>query len=330
MTPIAPHITVFLRERLPVDRRASSYTCDAYAYAFQLLFEFAGAKLRLRPSQLQLEHLDAPLVLEFLRHLQKQRGNTPTTRNARLAAIKSFMRFVEHRVPSALDQVRRVLAIPGQRTETKIIRHLLPAETQALLDAPRPSTRLGVRDRAMLHVALAGGLRVSELVGLRSLDVSFDGAYLDMRVHGKGRKERALKLWKPVAESMRAWLAVRGTVPAPEVFLNARGAPMTPSGFQCVLDKHVATAAKRCPTISQKHVSPHVLRHTCALNILRATGDLRKVALWLGHASTQTTEIYLQADPTEKLEMLGTMTPPMLRPGKFRPPDRLIASLRGP
>ncbi len=328
MTPIAPHITAFLQKRLAVERLASPHTCDTYAYAFQLLFEFMSKKLGMAPADLQLEQLDAPLVLEFLDHLQKERGNSPRTRNARLAAIRSFMRFVEHRVPSALDQVRRVRSIAAQKTDTRIVRHLTSEEQRALLDAPEPTTRLGIRDRAMLHLALTGGLRVSELVGLRLDEVEFNGRYIDVRVRGKGRRERALTLWKSVGDAIRAWLAVRGEAPAPELFLNAWGKSMTRSGFERVLARHVAVAAARCSSLRVKRVSPHVLRHSCALNTLQATRDLRKVSLWLGHASTQTTDVYLQADPTEKLEALAAMKPPALRPGKFRPPDRLIAALR--
>lgn len=157
----------------------------------------------------------------------------------------------------------------------------------------------------MLHLALAGGLRVSELVGLRVEDVKFDGRYVDGRVRGKGRRERALTLWKSVADAIRAWLAVRGEAPTPELFLNAWGKHMTRSGFECVLAKHITTAATRCASLRDKRVSPHVLRHTCAFNTLQATRDLRKVSLWLGHASTQTTDLYLQSDPTEKLEALA-------------------------
>lgn len=330
MTPIAPHITAFLQKRLAVERLASSHTCDAYAYGFQLLFEFMSKKLGVAPADIQLEQLDAPLVLEFLDHLQKERGNSARTRNARLAAIRSFMRFVEHRVPSVLDQVRRVRAIAAQKTDSRIVRHLGAEEQRALLDAPDPTTRLGIRDRAMLQLALTGGLRVSELVGLRMDEVEFSGRYVDIRVRGKGRRERKLTLWKSVGDTIRAWLAVRGEARAPELFLNAWGEAMTRSGFERVLARHVAVAAGQCPSLREKRVSPHVLRHSCALNTLQATRDLRKVSLWLGHASTQTTDIYLQADPTEKLEALAAMKPPMLRPGKFRAPDRLIASLRVP
>jgi integrase/recombinase XerD len=315
MTPIAPHVTAFFQTRLAVERRASRATCDTYAYAFQLLFEFLSRRLGVAPSDLTLEALDAPFVLEFLEHLQKERHNSARTRNARLAAIRSFMRFVEYRVPSALDQIRRVRALPAQRTDTRIVRHLTADEQRALLDAPEPSTRLGIRDRAMLLLALAGGLRVSELVGVRLDELQFNGRYVDVRVRGKGRRERALTLWKSVGDALRTWFAVRGAAPAPELFLNAWGKAMTRSGFQRVLAKHVAAAATRCPSLQQKRVSPHALRHTCALNTLQATRDLRKVSLWLGHASTQTTDVYLQADLTEKLEALAVMKAPTLRPG---------------
>lgn len=327
MTPIAPHISAFLRERLPFERRASQHTCDGYAYAFRLLFEFAARRLHIAPSQLQLEHIDAPLVLGFLEDLEATRGNSPRSRNARLAAIRSFFRFVEHRVPGALDQIRRIRAIPYKKCDGRLVPFLTRIEMQALLDAPDPRTRSGARDRAMLHVALAGGLRVSELVGLRLEDVSLQPR-LTIVVHGKGRKERALPLWKETGVALRAWLSLRGSSPSPEVFLNARGGPMTRAGFEYVLDKHLAIAVRRCPSLDKKRVSPHVLRHTCAMLTLQATHDIRTVALWLGHASVDTTEIYVRADPSEKLDALDAVVPPMLSKGRFRPADRLMELLR--
>lgn len=329
MTNIAPHMTAYLRQRLPVERAASQHTCDTYAYAFQILLDFASHKLAVTPSALQLEHLDAPLVLEFLEHLQSTRGNAPRTRNARLTAIKSFMHFVEHRVPGALEQISRVLAIPNQKTDRPLVDHLTAEQCKAILDRPEPTTRLGIRDRAMLHLSVTAGLRVSELVGLRLDDVAFESRYLNLHVRGKGRKNRLLTLWKAVAESVRAWLAVRGAAMVPELFLNARGKEMTRAGFEYLLLKHATAASECCPSLRAKRLSPHVLRHTCALDILQATGDIRKVALWLGHESIQTTEDYLRVDVTQRIAVLGSVTPPQLRPGKFRPPDQLIASLRG-
>jgi len=329
MTPIASYITDFLHHHLPQERRASHHTCETYTYAFQLLFEFASQRLNIRPSELHLEQIDAPLVLAFLEQIQQERKNCPRTRNARLAAIKSFMSYLEYRVPAALDQIRRVLAIPSQRTDTPLMQHLTADECQALLAVPDPQRRLGIRDRAMLYLGITGGLRVSELVGLRLHDVNFEPRYVTIQVRGKGRKDRSLLLWKSVADSLRAWLAVRGDAPSPEVFLNARHETMTRAGFGYVLRKHRATAALRQPSLVEKKVSPHVLRHTCAVNVLQATGDIRKVALWLGHESTQTSEIYLQLDPSQKIEALNSMTPPMLRPGKFSPSDKLMAMLKG-
>jgi integrase/recombinase XerD len=328
MTDLAPHITAFLRQRLPVERAASPHTCDTYAYAFQLLFDFASCKHGVPPSALHLEHLDAPLVLEFLAHLQTTRGNGPRTRNARLTAIKSFMHFVEHRVPSALDQVKRILAVPAQKMDLPLVAHLTAEQCQSLLDAPDPATRPGIRDRTMLHLSVTAGLRVSELVGLRVDDATFEPSYVHLHVRGKGRKDRILTLWKAVAQSLRAWLAVRGAALVPEIFLNARGKQMTRAGVEYLLRKHVATALAHCPSLQGKRISPHVLRHTCALTILQATGDIRKVALWLGHESIQTTEDYLRVDVTQRIGVLESVTPPQLRPGKFRAPDRLIASLR--
>jgi site-specific recombinase XerD len=331
MTPLAPHITSFLRERLPREKGASVHTCDTYAYGFKLLFAFASSRLGLSPSQLMLEHLDAALILAFLEHIETRRGNAAATRNVRLAAVRSFMKFVEYRVPSTLEQVRRVLAIPMKRTDTRLVIHLSRSEMQAVLNAPDPSTRDGTRDRAMLHVACAAGLRVSELVGLRLDGLSFDPR-LSVRVLGKGRRERVLPLWKETATALRAWLVVRGSSPVPQVFLNAVGLPLTRSGFEYILERHVRSAAQRCESLRDKRVSPHVLRHTCAMLALQATGDLRKVALWLGHASTQTTEMYVRADPSTQLDTMKAGTPPSLRKGRFTPPDALITAItpRGP
>jgi integrase/recombinase XerD len=326
MTLIAPHIEAFLRENLAHHRGASQHTCDSYAYSFQLLFEFAAEKLKVAPSSLLLEQLDSALISKFLEYLEDARRNAPETRNVRLAAIKSFFHFLEHRQPAALEQIRRVLAIPFKKSTTRLVSYLVQDEVQALLDAPDPATRDGIRDRAMLHLAICGGLRVSELTGLRSDDLTLPT--MSLRVHGKGRRERALPLWKTTTTALRAWLAVRGSVAVPEVFVNARGEPMSRWGFAYVLKQHVATASQRCPTLLKKKVSPHVLRHTCAMIVLQATQDIRKVSLWLGHSNLATTEIYTRSDPSEKLEAIEAIVPPHLRKGSFRPPDKLIALLR--
>ncbi len=326
MTPIAPLITGFLREHLPVTQGYSPHTCDTYAHAFRLLFTFASARLGRRPSQLGLEQLDAALVLAFLSHLEQQRGNTPATRNNRLAAIKAFMRYVEFRVPAAMAQAGQIHAIPHKRHTQGLVRHLTLGEIRALLNAPDVTTRLGIRDRAMLHLCFAGGLRVSELVGLPLAHLALQ-PLPSVRVMGKGRRERCLPLWKATAADLRAWLAVRGPVPAPELFVNAGGTAMTRAGFEYVLTKHARAAAATCPSLQGRSVAPHQLRHSCAVIMLQATRDIRKVALWLGHADLRTTEMYLRVDPTEKLEAVEAILPPALRRGQFKAPDALIASL---
>jgi site-specific recombinase XerD len=317
----------FMRQRLPVERGASINTCDSYAHAFRLLLQYASERLKVRPSELQLEQIDAPLILDFLKYLETTRHNSQNSRNTRLAAIKSFMHFVEYRVPSALEQIRCVLAIPAKKATSRLVRHLSVEELQSILDAPSPSEPDGIRDRAMLHLCFAAALRVSELVGLRVNDVTLHPEACVL-IHGKGRRQRSLPLWKETTAAVRSWLALRPTTSGPELFLNARGQPITRAGFEYVLRKHVDTATKHHPSLATKRVSPHVLRHTAALVALRATKDLRKVSLWLGHANMQTTEIYTRVDPSVKLEVLESIVAPKLRSGRFKATDKLIASLK--
>jgi len=326
MTALAPHLSGFLCEHLPKERRASVHTCEAYAHSFRLLVGFAAGRIGVRPSRLEIEQLDAPLILAFLTHIEADRGNSVRTRNARLAAINAFFRFLEYRMPSCLDQASRIHAIPMKKTDEALVGYLTRDELQALLDAPNARTLSGIRDRAMLHLAFAAGLRVSELVGLR-LDQLDQPALSTIHVLGKGRRERVLPLWKETANALKAWLALRPATREPTLFLNALGRAMTRSGFEYILAKHTAKAAQSQPTISSKRVTPHVLRHTCAMHRLQATRDIRRVSLWLGHASLQSTEIYLRADPTEKLEALATTSAPMFKPGRFRAPDKLLAML---
>ena len=326
MTPLASHVSAFLRETLAHQKGASQHTCDSYACSFQLLFEFAAERLKVSPSFLALEQLDAEMIGAFLEHLEDDRQNSPETRNVRLAAIRSFFHFLEYREPIMLEQIRRVLGIPYKKTDSRLVPYLLEKEVRALLDAPDPTTREGIRDRAMLHLAICDGLRVSELTGLQMADVALPS--LSIRVHGKGRRERTLPLWKVTANAMRAWMAVRGTVRVPELFVNARGEAMSRWGFAYILKQHTNAASKKCPSLLDKRVSPHVLRHTCAMLVLQSTNDIRKVSLWLGHSDLATTETYTRADPTEKLEVLNAIVPPELRRGSFRPSDKVIAMLR--
>ena len=326
MTLLGPHLAVFLRQHLPQDRRASPYTCEAYATCFQLLVVFAAHRLQRKPFELEVEWIDATLVLAFLEHLEAERGNGARSRNARLAAINAFFRFLEYRLPDCLDQAGRIHAIPMKKTDEALVTHLTRLEMKALLDAPDPRTASGTRDRAMLHLAFAAGLRVSELIGLQ-LDQVDQRNWASIHVMGKGRRERVLPLWKETAAAIRAWIAIRPRTDARDLFLNRVGRAMTRSGFEYILAKHVGHAGAAQPSLLAKRVSPHVLRHTCAMHTLQATHDVRKVSLWLGHATLQSTEIYLRADPTAKLEALAAMEPPPLRPGRFKAPDKLLAML---
>jgi len=326
MTPIAPDITAFFRERLIEQRGASEHTYDSYACTFRLLFNYASQELKVSPSNLDLDQIDALLVEKFLQHLEDQRDNAPSTRNVRLAAIKSFFHFLEYRQPAALDQIRRILAIPFKKTVSRLVHYLQMEEVQAILDAPDPTTRLGIRDRALLYVAVCAGLRASEIVGLRINDLALNPVSIFIR--GKGRKERSLPLWKETATALRAWLAIRGDRSAPELFVNSRGQQLSRWGVAYILNKHVTKASQVCPSLLKNKVSPHVIRHTCAMFTLQATQDIRKVALWLGHSNPATTEIYTRTDPSEKLEAIEAIIPPNLRKGRFRPPDKLLDLLR--
>jgi integrase/recombinase XerD len=326
MTPLAPLITRFLCDYMPRQRGYSPHSCEAYAISFKLLFEFAAKRTRTRPSQLSIEQLDAPLIVDFLAHIERERGNSAATRNLRLAAVKAFMHYVEHQIPSALEQSGQIEAIPVKRHDQKLIRCLTMEEVRAILNAPDLVTRSGTRDRAMMHLCFAGGLRVSELVSVLAANVSL-GRTPSVMVQGKGRKERCLPLWRETARDLRAWLSVRGSVRVPELFVNAEGAPMTRAGFEYVLDKHARAAAGTCASLRGRGISPHQLRHSCAVIMLQATHDIRKVALWLGHADIRTTEVYLRMDPSEKLEAVEAVVPPELRRGRFKAPDALIAAL---
>ncbi len=326
MTPLAPYMSAFLREHLPRERGASQHTIASYAHCYRLLLTFAAELRKTRPSRLGIEDLDTTLICAFLDHLEAERANSAKSRNARLAAIHSLFRFLEYRVPSCLEQARRIHAIPMKRSVQPLVGYLTRAEMQALLAAPDPRTAAGLRDLAMLHLAFAAGLRVSELVGLR-LEQFDDAAMPSLHVIGKGRRERILPLWQETARTLRRWIAVRPVQGDPQLFLNAAGRMMTRSGFEYILRKHVAVAAAVETSIAGKRVTPHVLRHSCAMHTLQATGDVRKVSLWLGHASVQTTEMYLRADPTEKLEALTAMGPPTLQRGRFTVPDKLMTLL---
>ena len=294
-----------------------------------MLVVFAADKHGIRPCTLEIGHLDIATLLEFLEHLERDRGNGVRTRNARLAAIKAFFRFLEFRHPGYLDLAAQVREIPAKKGEVPLIGSLDRAETRALLDAPDPGTVAGIRDRAMLCLTYNAGLRVSELVGLALEDLKMPNLD-EVHIIGKGRRQRILPLWKETRSALRDWLAIRQKTADRHLFLNAMGTGMTRRGFAKRLVLHAQTAAHSVPSITAKTVSPHLLRHACATHTLEATGDVRKVSLWLGHSSLQTTEMYLQADPTDKLDTLDKWRPPSLRKGMFKGvQDELLAMLAG-
>jgi site-specific recombinase XerD len=326
MTALAPHLAAFLRDHLPRERDVSSHTVTAYATSFALLVRFAAERYKRRPTDLTIEDLGPDLIMAFLDHVENDRGNTARTRNARFAAIRSFFRYIEYRVPICLDLALRIRSLPAKRAVSALIDHLNRDEIEALLAAPDPRTRAGTRDRAMLHLAYACGLRVSELLSLQMLDFP-PRSFATVRIMGKGRRERVLPLWRETQSVLRAWIAVRPRTSALELFLNANGQPLSRDGFAFRLTQHVGTAAKKQPSLLGKRVTPHVLRHSCAMHTLAATGDIRKVALWLGHASIQSTEVYLRADPEEKLQILAAHTSPTIRPGRFKPPSDALMTM---
>ena len=326
MTPIAPFMSKFLRVYLPKERGFSPNTCDTYAYAFKLLFLFASKRIGKRPSAINFEEVDSALVLDFLADLETTRKCSASSRNARLAAIKTFMKFVEFELPSAHEQSRKIQLISSKRHDEQLIRHLTMDEIRPILNAPDTSKRLGIRDRAMLHLCFSAGLRVSELVELKLESVSLQGQVV-VHVIGKGRRERSLPMWDQTAKDLRAWLALRGNVAATELFVNADGTAMTRAGFEYILDKYAKLAAEKVSSLKGGTITPHQLRHSCAVLMLQATRDIRKVSLWLGHAEISTTQIYLKIDPSEKLEAMEAVVPPELRRGKFKAPDALISSL---
>ena len=327
MTALAPYLGTWFLEHLPRDRGVSRHTIDSYSYSFQLLITFAALHLRVRPSDLQIEQINSELVLNFLNHVETDRANSPRTRNARLAAIRSFFRFLEYRVPGCLNIARQVQAIPAKRIEQPLVDYLTRNELQVVLDAPDHQTVSGLRDRAMLHLAYACGLRVTELTGLHLADIALP-ALDTIHVLGKGRRRRVLPLWKETKSVLNDWLKVRPTGSETAVFLNARGSKITRHGFASRLKIHVEKASVLMPSLVRKKVTPHVLRHTCAVHTLEATGDIRRVALWLGHNSITSTETYLRINPIEKLDVLNSNTAPLIKKGSFDGvTDRLLATL---
>jgi integrase/recombinase XerD len=320
-------LQAYFTDRLLAQRNASPLTIANYRDCFRLLIGFAQKRLKKPPAKLTVEDLDTPLILRFLDHLEKERGNSPRSRNVRLAAIHSFFTFVALQEPALGAVAQRVLAIQNKRYARKPIDFLTQAEAGALLAAPDQSTRWGRRDRTLLLLALQTGLRVSELIGLRCQDVALQtGAHV--RCTGKGRKSRCVPLRKEVVAALRQWLRERGGQSAEALFTNARGQPLSRDGVQYVLAQNLNKARAECPSLKTKRVSPHVLRHSAAMNLLQHGVDRSVIALWLGHESMETTQIYLHANLELKEQALAKTTPFLGEVARYRPPDQLLAFLQ--
>jgi integrase/recombinase XerD len=326
VTLLAPVLEAFFSERLQTQRRASPHTLAAYRDAFRLLLLFAEKRLRKVPSTLLLAEIDAPLISAFLDHLERERGNSVRTRNARLAAIHSFFRFASLREPTHAGIIQRVLAIPQKRFDRKLVDFLSPAEVETLLSTPDRATRLGRRDHALVLLALQTGLRLAELTGLTVDDLVL-GSGAHIRCHGKGRKERCTPLSRATALLLRAWIAESGAAGPDPVFSSLRRTRLSHDAVQRLLAKYVQLAAAKCPTLSRKRVTPHVLRHTTAVQLLEAGVDRAVIALWLGHEQVETTQIYLDADLAMKERALARTAPPGVGRARFRPRDSLLAFL---
>jgi site-specific recombinase XerD len=317
----------FFTQRLMSQRQASPHTISSYRDTFRLLLTFAQGRLHKPPSRLDLTEIDAPLIAAFLDDLENSRGITARSRNLRLTAIRSFFHYAAYEEPSRASQIQRVLAIPSKRHTRALVHFLNRSEVDALLAAPDQRTWFGRRDHALLLVAVQTGLRLSELTGLQRPDVSLGtGAYV--RCVGKGRKERCTPLTKMTAAVLKAWLQEPTRHNAQALFPSASGGRLSPDSVSDLLAKHVAHAGHNCPSLRQKHVTPHVLRHTLAMELLQEGVDRAVIALWLGHESVETTQIYLDANLTLKEEILAKTTSPDGKPGRYRADDELLAFLK--
>jgi site-specific recombinase XerD len=328
MSALAPTLQAFFTQRLISQRQASSNTVAAYRDAWRLLLRYARDRTGKQPGQLDLADLDAPFITGFLDHLEHDRGNSARTRNARLAAIRSFFRYAALCHPEHAGLIARVLAIPAKKAERRELCYLSQPETDALLAAPRRDTWTGRRDHALLDMAVDTGLRVSELTGLRNRDVEL-GTGAHVSCHGKGRKRRATPLRRQTAAVLGAWMKERGGGPGDPVFPTRRGARISRGAVARRVASHAAVAAAHCASLQAKRVTPHVLRHSCAMSLLAQGVDTAVLALWLGHERVETTQIYVHADMSIKERALARTAPPNTTPGRYRPPDALLAFLTG-
>lgn len=328
MTLLAPLLERFFTQRLLHQRRASPHTIAAYRDAFRLLLKFVKNQLEKAPSEVALADLDADLIVAFLAHLEKDRGNAIPSRNARLAAIHSFFRYLAFEEPGHSASIQRVLAIPHKRAERKLVAFLARQEIEALLRAPDRGTALGRRDYTLLLLAIQTGLRVSELTQMRWQDVRLDsGAHVC--THGKGRKDRCTPLTSQTVAALRLRQRESAPLPSDPVFLSRRGGPMSRDAVERLVSKYAALGSSACPSLKNKTVSPHTLRHTSAMQLVAAGVERTVLALWLGHESIETTEVYIHADLAIKERAIARTAPLPAAARRYKPPDRLIAFLEG-
>jgi integrase/recombinase XerD len=328
MTALAASLQAFFTQRLIQQRRASPHTIAAYRDTLRMLLIFTSPGAGKRVSNLDIADLDASTIAAFLDHLQHERGNSIRTRNARLAAIHSLFGYLALAHPEHAESIGRVLAIPTKRGDHTIVTFLSHDEVDALLAAPDTATWTGRRDHTWIRLATQTGLRASELTGLTRGDVHL-GTGAHVACHGKGRKDRITPLTTVTVTVLRDWMAEHPGPATGPLFPTYRGTPMSSDALQQRLTLHASTAAHQCATLHGKTITPHVLRHTAAMNLLHAGVDITVIALWLGHESVATTQIYLQADLALKQQALDRTTPPTTPPGRYRPPDGLLAFLEG-
>jgi site-specific recombinase XerD len=316
----------FFAERLIQQQNVSPRTVAAYRDTFKLLLNYAGRATGKPPAMLALCDIDATLVLDFLTHLETERHNTVRTRNARLAAVRAFAHYVASQAPPALHLAQQILAIPMKRFERPMLEFLSRDEVRALLAAPGIATWCGRRDTAMLTMLYNTGARVSELIGIRVTDITL-AATASVRLHGKGRKQRTVPLWKETAKEIRQWLKYADLHVEQPLIPNRSGLPMTRTNVAERLSLAVSTATKMCPQLAARRISPHTWRHTTAMHLLQAGVDLTVIALWLGHESPVTTHGYVAADMGMKERALAAITPPATQHKRYRPTDALLQFL---
>jgi len=328
VTALAPTLQAFFTDRLALQRQASSHTIAAYRDAIRMLIVFAARQSGKTPSRLDIADLDAPMVGAFLTHLENDRGNSVRTRNARLAAIHSLFQYAALRHPEHAADIQRVLAIPPKRYDKTLITYLTEEEITALLAAPDLATWTGRRDQALLMLACQTGLRATELTSLTAGDVHL-GTGAHVSCLGKGRKQRITPLTPATVTVLRAWLAEHGGLPADPLFVTRRGTPLSRDALERRIAKYTAIAALSCPALHEKKVSPHVLRHSAAMRLLNAGVDTSVIALWMGHENVATTQVYIHADLALKERAIARTAPQDTPPGRYQPPDDVLAFLDG-